>query len=93
MIETNIIDLEDSNKIKKYDRARLRASVMLCCLSVGSPEGQADDIANFVCDDTEKWLADKQEVTTKDMINKSAKFLEKYHTEASYFYEQKHLII
>lgn len=93
MITTDIIDSEDSTNIKKYDRARLRASVMSCCLSVGCPEGQADTIANFVCNDIENWLTDKQEVTTKDLINKSTKFLEKYHTEASYFYEQKYLII
>lgn len=89
----NVISIENSKQIEKYDRARLRASVTTACLSVKTPEGQAIKTAETVCDEFEKWLEGKQEITDKDIVNKTAKILEKYHTDAAYIYEQKHIII
>lgn len=93
MTDTNVIDIDNSKEISKFSRTRLHSSIETSCLSVKIPEGQASRIANLTCDDIEKWLIDKQEVTIKDMINKTAAFLERYHADAAYFYEQKHIII
>ena len=92
---SNITVISSSNpkKIGSYDRARLRASVITACLSVRTPEGQAEKTADAVCDSFENWLKNKPEVTTKDIVTVSAKLLEKYHTEAAYIYEQRHIII
>lgn len=88
-----VISSQNPQRIKKYDRARLRASVISVCLSVRTPELQAENIADSVCMDTENWLKNKNEITTKDIIIISAKYLKKYHTEAAYLYEQRHIII
>lgn len=91
--EINVISFEKSKKIEKYDRVRLRDSVITACLNVKTPEGQANKTADSVCDEFEKWLEGKQEITDKDIINKITRIIKKYHTEASYIYEQKHIII
>jgi len=88
-----VISSSHPEKVGKYNRARLRASVITACLSVCTPEGQAESTADAVCDDFEVWLRNKQEVTTRDIVIVSAKLLEKYHTEAAYIYEQRHIII
>ena len=88
-----VISSNNPERVERYDRARLRASVITACLSVRTPESQAENTADAVCDDTERWLQNKSEVTTKDIVTVSAKLLKKYHTEAAYLYEQRHIII
>lgn len=91
--QISVISTRNPSKVNVYDRARLRASVITACLSVRTPELQAENTAEKVCNDFEKWLENKQEVTTKDIITVSSKILQKYHTEAAYIYEQRHIII
>ena len=91
--KVTVISSSNPKKIGEYNRARLRASVITACLSVRTPEGQAENTADTVCDNFEVWLKNKPEVTTKDIVTVSAKLLEKYHTEAAYIYEQRHIII
>ena len=93
MLSPVIVISSNPKKNSYYDRARLRASVITACLSVRTPEGQAENTADAVCDNFELWLKNKPEVTTKDIVTISAKLLEKYHTEAAYIYEQRHIII
>lgn len=88
-----VISSSNPKKINEYNRARLRASVITACLSIRTPEDQAEKTAEAVCNNFENWLKNKNEVTTRDIVTVSAKLLEKYHTEAAYIYEQRHIII
>ena len=67
---------------------KLRRSVYAACLNVRAPEASAKATTEMVCNDVIKWLSDKQEVTSLDIKDKTTEFLQKYHPEASYIYEQ-----
>ena len=55
----DIVKSEGRRPTESYDRSKLHASVLAACLSVRSPEGEAEMTAQKVCDMVEKWLAAK----------------------------------
>lgn len=80
-------------KTEAFDRDKLHASVAAACLSVRSPEGEADLTAHRVCDIVLVWLDTRSEVTSADLRRIATKALHDYHPEAAYFYSQhKHII-
>ena len=76
-----------------FSRGKLHASVRAACLSVRSPEGEAEMTAGNVCDAVILWLDTKPEVTSGDLRRKAAEVLEKHHPEASYLYRHHRLIM
>jgi transcriptional regulator NrdR family protein len=71
---------------ESYDRSKLYASVYAACLSVRVPEGEAELVAEQVCQDTEKWLESKHEVTAHDIRRQAGHHLEVYNPDAAYMY-------
>jgi transcriptional regulator NrdR family protein len=78
---------------EKFQRQKLYYSILAVCLSVKTPEGEAESIANYVCREVDEWLADKSEITSQDLRTISSKHLRKHHPEAAYLYEQYHITI
>lgn len=78
---------------QEYDREKLFRSIVGTCRSVRTPEGEADDTAQAVCDDVAGWLEDKTEVTSLDIRHQAAKTLRKLNIDAAYYYEQQKQII
>ena len=76
-----------------FDRAKLHHSIQAACLSVRSPEGQAELTASTVCDAVIRWCATKPEVTSNDLRRKAADTLSTLHPEAAYLYKQHRLVI
>lgn len=72
---------------ESFDRAKLHASVQAACLSVRSPEGEADLTATRVCQAVITWCDTKPEVTSNDLRRKAAEALQKLHPEAAYLYQ------
>lgn len=72
---------------------KLHASVRAACLSVRSPEGEAEVIAKKVCDAVTTWLGTHPEVTSNDLRRQAGAALQTFHPEAAYFYQHHRMII
>ena len=78
---------------ESFQREKLHASVQAACLSVRSPEGEAEMTANKVCDAVILWLDTKPEVTSADLRRKASETLERHHPEADYLYKHHRLVM
>ena len=76
-----------------FNSDKLHASVLAACLSVRSPEGEADLTARTVCDAVRRWCDTKPEVTSSDLRRKAVDSLSVLHPEAAYLYKQHRLVI
>lgn len=76
-----------------FSRNKLHASVRAACLSVRSPEGEAEAIADKVCTTVIAWLQRRPEVTSQDLRRKAAETLAVFHKEAAYLYQNHRMII
>lgn len=90
-LAVDIIKRGGKRPSEQFMREKLHASIVAACLSVRAPEGQAEDIANYVCDAVIEWLKKRPEVTSHDIRIVAARHLNKHYPEAAYLYEQ-HLI-
>lgn len=76
-----------------YDKRKLYASIHASCLAVSAPIGAAEITAEKVVHHVEKWLAEKQEVTSADIRRIASKHLNFYHPEAAYMYAYSRLML
>lgn len=76
-----------------FNRTKLHASVRAACLSVRSPEGEAELTADTVCAVVIKWCDTKPEVTSSDLRRKATDALMNLHPEAAYLYKHHRLVI
>lgn len=89
----NIIKNSGKRQTEPFDRKKLHASIVAACLSVNTPEGQAEATAHAVCDAVIAWSQTHPEVTSHDIRTIAAKHLKSHHPEAAYLYEQHHITI
>ena len=89
----NVIKNKGQRQPESFSREKLRNSIIAACLGVYTPEGQAELIADNVCDAVISWIAKRPEVTSHDIRTITVKNLAKHHPEATYLYEQHHIII
>lgn len=90
---THVVKRQGKRPTEAFERNKLHASILAACLSVKTPEGQAEATASSVCDAVTEWLADKPEVTSGDIRRKASDVLAKYHPEAAHLYKHHHMII
>lgn len=84
----DIIKAKGKRPTEDFDRAKLHKSIHAACLSVRSHEGEADQVADKVCDAVVLWLEDdRPEVTSNDIRRVASKHLQKFHPDAAYIYE------
>lgn len=69
-----------------FDTRKLYASIYAVCLSVRTPEGEAELVADRVVKHVNAWLEPKHEVTAHDIRTQAAKHLKAYNPDASYLY-------
>ena len=77
---------------ESYDERKLYASIYASCLSVRTPEGEAELTADRVCRDIDPWISNKQEVTSGDIRRKAAEHLTVYNAHAAYMYKHHRVI-
>ena len=75
-----------------FNPLKLHQSVVAACLSVRAFEGEAHVTAERVCRHVISWLMTKTEVTSADIRRVASKYLQIYHPEAAYLYEQHQLV-
>lgn len=76
-----------------FDPSKLHASIQAACLSVRTPEGEAESLAHRIVEHVNEWLEKKAEVTSNDLRRVASFHLNKYHPEAAYLYEQHTFIM
>ena len=93
MLSTDVVKRGGKRQPEKFQRGKLHASIVATCLSVRAPEGQAETVANAVCDAVVDWLENHPEVTSQDIRIIATKHLQIHHPEAAYLYEQNRITI
>lgn len=71
---------------EKYDQRKLYASIYAACQSVRVHGGESELVAERVCQDVEKWLDNKNEVTAEDIRIQATQHLAAYNEEAAWMY-------
>jgi transcriptional regulator NrdR family protein len=89
----DIIKRGGQRQSERFDHAKLYKSIQAACLSVRSPEGEAEITARNVCESVIRWLRTKPEVTSSDLRRKATETLEVHHPEAAYLYKHHRLVI
>jgi len=92
-LAVDVVKRSGRRPTEKFDTDKLLQSIRAACLSVRSPEGEADDTANGVADAVILWLDKKPAVTSNDLRRLASAHLHRYHPEAAYFYEHHKRII
>lgn len=78
---------------EKFDPDKLLQSVRAACLSVRSPEGEAESTAYRVTSAVIIWVESKPAVTSHDLRRLASTHLQRYHPEAAYLYQHHRIII
>lgn len=76
-----------------FNADKLHRSIQAACLSVRSPEGEAESTAAAVTRIVVTWVQSKPAVTSHDLRRLAAAHLERYHPEAAYLYKHHQAII
>jgi transcriptional regulator NrdR family protein len=90
---THIVKRGGQRPSEQFDRTKLHASVLAACLSVRTPEGEAETTARNVCEKVLTWLETKPEVTSNDLRRVATEALTTFHPEAAYLYKHHRLVI
>ena len=89
----DIIKANGKRPSEKFDPDKLHSSIVACCLSLNTPEGQAEEIARTVCRGVIQWCGDRPEITSSDIRRVGAEIMQKHHTEAAYIYRQQLMVL
>jgi transcriptional regulator NrdR family protein len=89
----DVVKRGGSRPSEKFEPTKLHSSVLAACLSVRSPQGEAETAAGNVCDAVIVWCSKKPEVTSADLRRKAAEHLHAIHPEAAYFYKHHRLVL
>lgn len=74
---------------EEFNPEKLHKSIVATCLSLLTPEGQAEEIARAVTLEVIRWCGDRKEITSEDIRRAGATALKKLHPEAAYLYKQQ----
>lgn len=92
-LAVDVVKRNGQRPTESFQRDKLHASVLAACLSVRSPEGEAETIATNVCSSVIAWLETRPEITSNDLRRKATDTLHTYHPEAAYLYKHHRLVI
>lgn len=89
----DVVKAKGKRPTEQFDANKLHRSIVATCLSLRTPEGQAEEIADAVCREVIDWCANRPEITSDDIRRVGAKALQKHHTEAAYLYKQQLMVL
>lgn len=92
-VDTHVIKQGGRRATERFSPDKLHTSVRAACLSVRSPEGEAELIAHRVVDAASQWCHQKSTVTSQDIRRIAARGLELLHPEAAYLYQTHELVV
>jgi len=89
----DVIKRTGARATESYSKAKLHASLQAACLSVRSPEGEAETIAAHVAHVVTEWCQSKPSVTSHDIRRVATQCLRTFHPEAAYLYQNHELVL
>ncbi len=88
-----VIKRGGARKTEQFDHGKLHSSVRAACLSVRSPEGVAETVAEHVVSSVASWCHEKAAVTSEDIRRVATQTLEVFHPEAAYLYQNHQCVV
>lgn len=92
-LAVDVVKRAGLRKSESFDADKLQHSIRAACLSVRSPEGEAELTARHVTDAVIIWCESKPVVTSHDLRRLASAHLHRYHPEAAYLYQHHRIII
>lgn len=92
-MDARVIKQAGQRPSEQFSWPKLHASIVAACLSVRSPEGEAEKVAQAVCGQVTAWLEQKPEITSHDIRRKASEALSHLHPEAAYLYKHHQLVL
>lgn len=92
-LAVDVVKRSGRRPTESFDADKLLRSIRAACLSVRSPEGEAESTAGIVTNAVIIWVASKPAVTSHDLRRLASAHLQRYHPEAAYFYQHHRTII
>lgn len=92
-LSIDVVKRSGNRPSETFDYDKLLRSIRAACLSVRTPEGEAESTAKNVTSAVIVWLDKKSVVTSSDLRRQASTHLENYHPEAAYLYQHHRIII
>lgn len=92
-LAVDVVKRSGHRPTEAFDSDKLLRSIVAACLSVRTPEGEAESTASIVTNHVVVWVQTKPAVTSHDLRRLASAHLERYHPEAAYFYQRHKVII
>lgn len=92
-LAVDVVKRSGQRPSETFDTDKLLYSIRAACLSVRSPEGEAESTAASVTAAVVLWLENKPAVTSHDIRRMASSHLQRYHPEAAYLYQNHKVII
>ena len=92
-LAVDVVKRSGRRKTEAFDTEKMLQSIRSACLSVRTPEGEADTTARNVSSAVILWLDSRPAVTSHDLRRVATAHLNRYHPEAAYFYQHHRSII
>jgi transcriptional regulator NrdR family protein len=89
----DVVKQSGKRPVEQYDADKLLRSIRAACLSVRSPEGEAESTALLVTNAVTIWVTTKPAITSHDLRRQASIHLQRYHPEAAYLYQHHRAII
>lgn len=89
----HIVKQKGKRAAEPFSKEKLHSSVQAACLSVRTPEGEAELIARRVVDAVIGWSANRAAVTSEDIRRIASRGLELFHPEAAYLYQHHTVVV
>ena len=89
----HIVKQKGKREAELFSAEKLHSSVQAACLSVRSPEGEAELIAHRVVAAVVAWSSGRAAVTSEDIRRIASRGLELFHPEAAYLYQHHTAVV
>lgn len=89
----DVVKRNGQRPTEQFQPHKLNASIRAACLSVHSPDGEAETFAKNVCDAVVVWCTTRPEITSADIRRIAAHHLSRMHPDAAYMYKHHHAVL
>lgn len=70
-----------------YDNHKVYASCYAACLNVHMPKEEAERVSGEVTKEIDRWIDEKEDISSKEIFQEVIKILRTYDKEAAFMYE------
>lgn len=70
-----------------YDNHKVYASCYAACLNAGLSRNEAENVSQKVMTEVDRWIDEKETVTSKEIFEEVSRDLEKHNRSAAFLYK------